>query len=131
MRFMNTGGMHTETTPDGPKRFKKGEIVETPRNLSEIFPGKFQLVSADGALMINPPQIPDASAVSVEPQSAIWGEDVTDAFEGVEELGVKVYKKEGWYSAIKNEQSLTKRKMRIDELRVLLDSLKESEEQPA
>lgn len=128
MRFINTGGRHTG--PDG-KVTNRGGIVESEIDLTVVFRNKFQRVATDGNFVVDPPNIPmgQTTPQKRELQEPVWGEDVTDAIEFATGLDITVYKKLGWYSVINNEtdESLTLRKMRIDELREFLSTLKAPE----
>jgi hypothetical protein len=64
-RFRLTGGSHVMTNPAGGGEITihRGEIIESDKDLTEIFPNKFELVGEGATSQASPPpgQLPPAS----------------------------------------------------------------------
>ncbi len=119
----------------GGREYKKGETIESERNLAKIFRNKFQRVSAAGGFpeeqeKLKRPDIPTLDDVAdkgggnepaVAPPPEL-GNKVTSGFPGAKKAKLDVYENNHWYVVVDptNNNELNEKKLRKNKVEPFL-----------
>lgn len=104
MKFRLLGGGHNE----GGKLFKKGDIVESARNLVKLFENKFERIRKGKRKKAAPadddPDDPEEETPPTTPKEA-RGKDVSADFPLAVEEGFSVFRKGSWFHVFEGDET--------------------------